>query len=646
MNQAALHRLMTTGLARKNHSNDLQRLFEIRLATNLTVIKDLFLALYPEEVHHGTFQKLYAFLPDLFNERPQELQHQDIDRVNAGNWYQSEQLVGMQLYVDRFNKDLKGLADKIPYFEKLGINFLHLMPITPRPKGQNDGGYAVNSYHEVDKDFGTKEDLLELTRKLRSKKIFLMLDFVVNHTSDEFPWAKKAIKGEKKYQDYYFTYPDRRIPDEFERSLPEIFPETAPGNFTYNEKMQRWVMTVFNRYQWDLNYSNPEVFLEMLGNLMKLVNIGVDVVRLDALAFLWKKLGTQSQNLPEAHMLISLFRMCLQVVAPGTIFLAEAIVSPPEIIRYFGEGSRKGNECEVAYNATLMALLWDAMATKKTLLLTKSLENLPKKPDEATWINYIRCHDDIGLGFEDQYIYQMGWDAKMHRRFLLDYYCQRLDWSPSKGLVFMYNPKNGDGRITGSAASLLGLETALGQNNPRAVQKSIDKIVLMHSIILSYGGIPLIYAGDEIGTLNDYSFLQDKTKKEDSRWVNRPFQDWKAIADLDEKQTYRAEIFYRLQKLIAIRKRNPVFADNGNLILYRIPNPHILVYERTSNEGMGILVVCNLDETAQKIEMAWLENRGFGKSENWRDLIGNSTVGQGNGHIQLLPYQTFWLVRH
>jgi len=461
MNQASLHKLIP------QTEKDAKKLFELRLATNLTLIQKQFFSLYTEEHHEKDFQKLLKLLPKLFEERPDHLKKQDLERINAANWYQSEKLMGMQLYVEHFNKDLKGLQEKIPYFKKLGINFLHLMPITTRPKGESDGGYAVNSYLEVDKKYGSKENLLELTKAFRKNGIYLMLDFVVNHTSDEFSWAKKAKKGDKKYQGYYYTYEDFTIPAEFEKTLPEVFPETSPGNFTYIPEMEKWVMTVFNSYQWDLNYTNPEVFLEMLTNLVKLTDMGVDVVRFDALAFLWKKIGTISQNLPEAHNLISLFRMCLQVVAPGSILLAEAIVAPTDIVKYFGEEEKRGNECEIAYNASLMALLWNSIATKKTQLLYKSLMHVPPKPQDCTWINYIRCHDDIGLGYENHLIQELGWNPEMHRKFLLDYYCQRLDWSPATGLLFMYNPKTGDGRITGSAASLLGLEKAIKTKTKR-----------------------------------------------------------------------------------------------------------------------------------------------------------------------------------
>jgi amylosucrase len=640
MNQAELHRLRIS-TQNNQKSSDLNRLFELRSATNLTLIKNLFFSLYAEENNRAAFEKLLVTLRELFKTRPNSLKKQDVNRLQEGDWYKSAAITGMQLYVDHFSDNLKGLEKKIEYFEKLGVNFLHLMPITPRPKGENDGGYAVNSYHEVDPSYGTKADLLRLTKKLREKNIFLMLDFVANHTSDEFRWAKKAKKGDVKYQNYYYTFDGREVPNAFEKTLPEIFPMTSPGNFTYDPEMKKWVMTVFNRFQWDLNYSNPEVFIEMLSNLIELVNLGVDVVRLDALAFMWKKLGTQSQNLPEAHALISLFRMCIQVIAPGVIFLAEAIVAPNEIIKYFGTGTLKGNECEIAYNATLMALLWDAIATKKTKLLYKNLENLPIKPDEATWITYIRCHDDIGLGFEDRYINEIGWDAKQHRKFLLDYYSGQIEWSPSRGAIFMYNPKTGDGRITGSCASLLGLEKAFELKNKAQIKVAISKIIMMHGIILSYGGIPLIYAGDEIGTLNDYSYLKDVNKKEDSRWVNRPTQNWKVVDNLDNKKTHHSEIFFTLQHLIRLRKENPVLADNNNLELYNSENPHVLVFERTSENEKGLLVICNFDEVPQTIRS--IELGAYVGEKPLKNIISSKPIKFVKGTLELKPYQLLWL---
>lgn len=640
MTQAQLHQLLSS----QSKENDPKALFELRLATNASLIQQLFFSLYPEEIHQHHFQKLLKLLPKLFALRPNELKKQDLQRLKAGNWYQSEKMVGMQLYAEHFNKDLKGLQKKILYLKELGINFLHMMPITTRPKGENDGGYAVNSYHKVDKRYGTKKDLLALTTEFRKQGIFLMLDFVVNHTSNEFPWAKKAMQGNKKYQGYYYTFEDDTIPLEFEKNLPEVFPETSPGSFTYVPEMEKWVMTVFNSYQWDLNYTNPEVFLEMLTNLVKLADMGVDVVRFDALAFLWKKIGTISQNLPEAHRLISLFRMCLQVVAPGTILLAEAIVAPTDIIKYFGEGPTKGNECEVAYNASLMALLWNSIATKKTSLLYKSLAHVPPKPKDCTWINYIRCHDDIGLGYENRLIEELGWNPAQHRKFLLDYYCQRLDWSPAKGLLFMYNPKTGDGRITGSAASLLGLEEGLAKENKALIDQSVSKIIMMHAIIMAFGGIPLIYAGDEIATLNDYSFRNDPSKKEDSRWVNRPMQDWQVVSKLDDDSLPSSQIFRRLQHLISIRTENPIFADHNDIELYHTGNEHILVFER-SCQNEGLLVISNFDENPQVMETSWVKKLGYFAQGEPTDLISDTKIKINSGLLEIMPYQIIWLKR-
>ncbi|ASV30358.1 alpha-amylase family protein [Maribacter cobaltidurans] len=643
MNQAALHKLIASeNILGKGQKNTTEQ-FKQRFHTNLTYIKDLFFLLYPEVDKEVFSKKLPAKLESLFMERPHELKKQDLKRLQESNWYQSEKLVGMQLYVDRFSKNLKDLQTKLPYLNDLGVNFLHLMPITTRPAGENDGGYAVNNYHEVDPRYGTKDDFLDFSKKAREMNMFLMLDFVVNHTSDEFEWAQKAKKGEKKYQDFYYTYDDRETPDAFEKTLPEIFPESAPGNFTYVPEMDKWVMTVFNNYQWDLNYRNPEVFLEMLGNLMALANMGVDVIRFDALAFLWKKLGTISQNLPEAHTLISLFRMCLQVIAPGVILLAEAIVAPRDIIKYFGKDQYQGNECEIAYNASLMALLWNSIATKKCSLMLKSLKEIPGKPIDCTWVNYIRCHDDIGLGYDDDFVRAMGWEPFPHKQFILNYFCGRLEWSPARGLMFMYNPKNGDGRITGSAASLLGLETALEQKNQNSITYALDKIIMMHGIILSFGGLPIIYAGDEIATLNDYSFMEDPKHKNDSRWVNRPKQDWKVVEQLDEKDGPATQVYGALKKMISIRKENSVFADRNNIILHETPNPHIFVYERKL-EDKSVWVFSNFDEVSQSLDISWLLSIGILTGSSSMDLITEEPLTlNGNKEFYMKPFGHYWI---
>lgn len=643
MNQAAIHKTLAGKPGRKPAPGKLEALFELRRAANYTLIQDLFFSLYPEARYAASFQNLQKILSAQYKKRPAALKLQDIQRQGEGSWYQSGAWIGMQLYVDRFCGDLKKLREKLPYFEALGINFLHLMPITKRPSGPNDGGYAVNSYTEIDPVYGTEQDFIELTTALREKGICLMLDFVVNHTSDEFPWALEARAGNLKYQEYYYTFPDRNLPDLFEAHLPEVFPETSPGNFTYSPEMERWVMTVFNTYQWDLNYTNPAVFLSMLENLLELSNKGVDVVRFDALAFLWKKIGTTSQNLPEAHQLVALFRLCLQVVAPGVIILAEAIVAPEEIVAYFGKGILEGNECEIAYNATFMACLWNSAATKKTNLLRRSLRSLPPKPDASTWINYIRCHDDIGLGFDDSHISALGWDPQTHRRFLLDYFCQRLDWSPAKGAVFMYNPFTGDGRITGSTASLLGLEQAIEEKDVLKITSAVDKILMMYGIILAAPGIPLIYAGDEIGMLNDYSYMGEADKVMDSRWINRPIHDWETVSGLGAVENHASRIYYGLQHLIALRKELPALADARSVVYHDAGNDHLLIFERGGETENGVLILANFDENPQVVRTSLLSALGYMHKGQFQNLIDGKKQKVRSGLLELPPSELLWL---
>ena len=531
--------------------------FDIRFTALFAHIYSRFEQLYGEHpLYDKALNHMVQTMLNGYLDRPAYLKSKDTQREANPAWFRSQDLAGMMLYVDRFNRDLKGLVEKVDYFEELGINYLHLMPLLESPKEKNDGGYAVSNYKKIDKKFGSNAEFKNTTKALSDKDMYVMLDLVVNHTSDEHEWAEKAKSGDKTYQDYYYTYSDRSTPDLFEQALPEVFPENAPGNFTWNEEMKQWVMTVFNTYQWDLNYTNPMVLVEMLENILFLANMGIDIFRMDAVAFVWKQIGTKSQNLPEAHIIHQLFKLCTQVAAPGVAFLAEAIVAQEEIVKYFGEGEVWSNEHDMAYNATLMALLWNSLATRSARVMKASLRDKPNKPQGTTWINYVRCHDDIGMGFEDRHIYEAGFDAAAHRSFLGKFFTGDFHDSFAKGMPFMYNPKTGDSRISGSMASLAGLELALEDKNKLGVQRSIDRINMLHAIILSFGGIPMIYCGDEIAMLNDYSFLSDPTKSDDNRWMHRPIIDWKAAKKRNNKRTNEGKVFNTLKQMIAIRKKN------------------------------------------------------------------------------------------
>jgi amylosucrase len=622
------------------------RHFYLRLGANFYAIHSLFHQLYGErDDFEAQMLRLIEVLARHDLARDPELRELDRHREENHNWFLGQEWVGMALYADGFAGNLQGLEARLPYLQDLGINMLHIMPMMKCPKGASDGGYAVSDFRVLDERVGSLEDLRSLAGSLRQRGILLTLDVVVNHTSNEHEWAARARAGEKTYQDYYYCFDNRDIPDMFEETLPEIFPETAPGNFTFDEAMGKWVMTVFKNYQWDLNYTNPSVFIEMVDIVLYWANQGADIVRLDAVAYLWKKIGTTSQNEHEAHLILQLLKDCCQVTARGVLFIAEAIVAPVEIAKYFGEDAVIAKECEIAYNATLMALLWNAVATRNANLLNIGVRNLPDKLDRATWLNYIRCHDDIGLGFDDNDIRLAGYDPVPHRRFLVDYFTGEFADSPARGQPFGRNLKTGDARISGSLASLIGLGTALEHGDPEEIDLAVRRILLLHSVIMSYGGIPLIYYGDEIGTLNDTSYLADPAKGNDNRWLHRPRIDWDKAELRHQHGSVEQRIFEGLQRMIAVRKSVPAFADFNNRELLETGNPHLFVYMRNDPflSGDNVLVVMNFDNAPQSLDLADLHNRGRFAYGEVQDLYSGESPSLYKDTLVIPPYRFYWL---
>lgn len=622
------------------------RHFYTRLGANFYAIHTLFNHLYG---HRDDFKEQLITLVEVmatrYVQRHANLKRLDDMREKDHNWFLSQEWVGMALYADGFGGNLQGVTERLPYLQELGVNMIHVMPILLCPEGASDGGYAVSDFRNVDPRVGTLEDLNELAVSARKRGMLLTLDMVVNHTSDEHEWAQRARAGEQKYQDYFYTFDNRDVPDMFEESMPEIFPETSPGNFTWDEAMQKWVMTVFNSYQWDLNYSNPAVFIEMIDNILFWANQGGDIIRLDAVAFLWKKIGTTCQNLRESHLILQMMKDCCQVTAPGVLFIAEAIVAPVEIIKYFGEDAVIAKECEIAYNATYMALLWDAVATKNTQLLRRGIQSLPTKLDRATWLNYVRCHDDIGLGFDDNDIRAAGYEPVAHRRFLVDYFTGRYDDSAARGQPFGVNHKTGDARISGSLASLVGLEAAIESGDEAEIDRAIKLILLLHSMICSFGGIPLLYYGDEIGTLNDCSFLEDENKAGDNRWMHRPQIDWERAELRHQRGSVEQQIFDGLKKMIEVRKGIPAFADFNNRELIDVGNPHLFVFLRTDAllPTGSVLVVANFDDSPQYMELSALGNRGMFGYGNLHDHYSGESPRLFMDQLVVPPCQFYWL---
>lgn len=614
--------------------------FHLRLGANFPIISDLFKKIYGgTSYEEEAFELLMSSLVKNFEERSALQKKRDLLRMSNPNWYSSEEIVGMMLYVDLFNVDFNGLKEKISYFKDLGINTVHLMPFLDVPEFENDGGYAVRNYREVSARFGTMADFESLVKEFQKNDMNLVMDFVLNHCADQHEWAVQGRKGHPKYKDFFYFFPDRTLPNEYEKTMIDIFPDTSPGNFTFLPESNQWVMTLFYGYQWDLNYRNPMVLVEMIDTMLFWSNKGIDIFRFDAVAFMWKEIGKFNQNLPEVHVLLQLFKLCGQIVAPGVAYIAEAIVAPVEIIKYFGEGLAQGDECDIAYNANFMALSWESMATRNTDLLKKSMRAVPTKPRNTTWINYARCHDDIGLGFDDNLVTELGLDSLQHRLYLLKHYCDGFQGSFALGQRFMTEPETGKARISGSMAALCGLEKALKENNEREIKLAIKRINLQHAVILSLGGLPMIYSGDEVALPNNYEYLNDESKKYDNRWLHRSKMNWDLVENIDTSASAQAQVYQQLKKLIAVRKQTPAFADNNDLEYVDYVNTHLLVFTKTDNKGNKIYVIANFSEFDTVFENSLFVGLNDSKIYN---LIMDSYI-EINEKNFISAYDVLWL---
>ncbi len=613
--------------------------FYVRALSNIDSLHTLFDEVYPPtEQSARIFDELVAAIIQSYKERPVSMRRRDDAKEIHGQWFLDNKLAGMSLYVDRFCGNIKTLETKLSYFNELGVNLLHLMPLFESPEGESDGGYAVSNFRKVDSRFGTLDELKSLQQKMEAEGMYLMIDIVLNHTSHQHEWAKKAKAGEKQFQDYFYMYGDRNIPNQFEQTMPEVFPESSPGNFTFNKETNKWVMTVFHHYQWDLNYSNPVVLKEMLLNILFFANLGVDVLRIDAPAFIWKQIGTSCQNLPQAHTLLRLIKSCVEMAAPGMAILGEAIVAPKEIMKYFGTGSYTARECDFAYNATQMALQWDMLATGDTRVMLAAQPDILQKPLGTTWITYTRCHDDIGLGYEDTMIQQAGFDPYLHRQFMKNYYSGQFPGSASKGALFSFNPKTGDARISGSLAALCGLEKALDDNDEAAREISIRKILLMQAHSFLLGGMPMIFYGDEIGHTNDYSYLSDPGKSYDNRWMHRPVIDWKKVNLRKKAGTIENRIFTGTKRLLEIRCSLSCIADHKNITWLTTRNIHVAGYLRSSKE-QNVYCLFNFSGNTEVVPFQFLFENGSTASSFYNHWAGEVISLNNNGAMQLKPFE-------
>ncbi|GAA1833973.1 amylosucrase [Microlunatus capsulatus] len=583
-------------------------------------------------------ERLVVIAAESFRQRPADLRLLDLRRHADPQWFSSPRMVGYAAYADLFGGTLAGVAEKVDYLAELGVTYLHLLPLLkPRP-GASDGGYAVMDYRAVREDLGTVDDLRALAAVLRSRGISLTLDLVLNHVAAEHAWAAAARAGDPHHRGYFHLFPDRTLPDAYEATLPEVFPDFAPGSFSFDEESASWVWTTFNTWQWDLNWHNPEVFYEFADLVCWLANLGVECLRLDAIAFLFKRMGTSCQNQPEVHAITQALRTVARIAAPALLFKAEAIVGPADLLPYLGVGGHAGKVSDLAYQNSLMVQVWSALAAQDTRLLCAALNRFPAKPPTTVWATYLRCHDDIGWAVDDADAASVGLSGPGHRHFLAEYYAGLYPMSDARGLVFQENLETGDRRISGTAASLLGVETALARGDEAHLDRAVRRLLLAHHVVLGFGGLPLLWMGDELALRNDHGYLDDPEHADDNRWVHRPAMPWDVAARRHEEGTLEHRVWHGLRHAIAVRSALPSLDASVESEVADPVNPGVLVLVRRA-PTQTMVGVYNVTGQVQSLPR-WVVPVG---SWAWDALTEETPLT--DGPLVLEPYQARWFVQ-
>ena len=570
--------------------------FQRRLENHIDELRWLYMELYD---NGAMFAELCDSMYRFYTERSSGLKDRDRLREEDPDWYKQNDMLGMMFYIDNFAENMQGVREKLDYIKKCNVNYIHLMPFldTPGDRARSDGGYAVSNFRKVRPDLGTMEDLETLTDACHKKHINICMDFVMNHTSEDHEWARRARQGEGEYMSRYFFFDSYDIPERYEQTVPQVFPTTAPGNFTWLPEIGHFVMTSFYPYQWDLNYQNPRVFNEMMYNFLYLVNRGIDIVRIDAVPYIWKELGTQCRNLKQVHTIVRMMRMIGEIVCPGVLLLGEVVMEPEKVVPYFGTLEKP--ECHMLYNVTTMATTWHTIATRDVSLLKRQLDIVNGLPKNYVFLNYLRCHDDIGWGLDYQTLAGQGIQEVPHKRYLNDYFRGLAGESNSRGELYNEDLVTGDARFCGTTASMCGIERAGFEQNDEMMQRAVEMDVMLHAYMFMQSGIPVLYSGDEIGQVNDYTYKDDPHRAEDSRYIHRGAMRWDLTDRIKVPGTVENQIFTNLDRLEQIRREERAFVSYADTWTLDTGEKELLCIGR-SYEGDQILGIFNFSEYDKK----------------------------------------------
>ena len=606
------------------------KVFKERLERHHDELRWLYMELYENA---DMFGELCSEMYRYYKERKQQLKKRDEQREKEPDWFRRNDIVGMMMYIDNFAGNLKGVQSRLDYLEQCNINYIHLMPFLDTTEGRSDGGYAVSDFRKVQEKLGTMEDLERLSDACHKKGMNLCMDFVRNHTSEDHEWARKARQGQGEYMSRYFFYDNGFIPAEYEKTVPQVFPTTAPGNFTWLDDIKYYVMTSFYPYQWDLNYKNPRVFNEMMYNFLFLANRGIDVIRIDAVPYIWKELHTQCRNLPRVHTIVRMMRIIGEIVCPGILLLGEVVMEPEKVVPYFGTVEKP--ECHMLYNVTTMATTWHTVATKNTGLLRLQMDIVNSLPKEYLFLNYLRCHDDIGWGLDYRWLMQFGIGEVSHKKYLNDYFTGQFPGSTARGELYNSDPASGDARLCGTTASLCGVEKGAFEQNKEALSLAMALDFMLHAYMFTQSGIPVIYSGDEIGQENDYTYHEDPARRDDSRYIHRGKFNWELAEKRKDVGSVQEVLFTGLRKLEKIRKEHPVFYSKADVWTIDTWEDSVLGLVRVY-EDEKLVALFNFSEQEKT---AWINE----EDGTYTDLISGKEM-EAKG-VTMPGYGVYWLLR-
>ncbi len=577
--------------------SEAEKIYQKRLEKHHDELRWLYMELYDNS---SMFAELCNHMERFYAERNGDLKTSDAEREHRPDWYRQNDMLGMMFYVDNFAENMKGVEARLDYLEQCNVNYIHLMPFLETPKGRSDGGYAVSDFRKVQENLGSMEDLEELTAACRKKGIHVCMDFVMNHTSEDHEWAKKARQGDGEYMSRYFFFDNDYLPSLYEKTVPQVFPTTAPGNFTWLPDAGHYVMTTFYPYQWDLNYKNPRVFNEMMYNFLYLANKGIDIIRIDAVPYIWKELNTPCRNLRQVHTIVRMMRMIGEIVCPGILLLGEVVMEPEKVAPYFGTVEKA--ECNMLYNVTTMATTWHTVATRDVRLLKRQLDIVNALPKDYVFLNYLRCHDDIGWGLDYDTLRAEGMEERSHKQYLNDYFQGYAGGSNSRGELYNADPVTGDARFCGTTASMCGIEKAGVEGKEDAMEEAIQLDVMLHAYMFMQSGIPVLYSGDEIGQVNDYTYKENPDKAADSRYIHRGKMNWELAEHITDADTVEGKMFGRLKRLGQIRKTEKVFVSGADAWTVETGQQSVLGLARAFG-GETLLGLFNFSESGQTVRL-------------------------------------------